>query len=72
MYRSTLYCRVCGGSLRITGSRCANRCCAYCHDRYCEGPNHTIDLEKALALHRERLLALLRMGDEPPLASLPH
>jgi hypothetical protein len=67
VYRSTLYCIVCGGSLRITGSRCANRCCIFCHDRYC-APDHKLDLEKARALHRERLLALLRKEDPPPLA----
>jgi hypothetical protein len=66
--RSTLYCKVCGGSLRITGSRCANRCCIYCHERYCEAPDHKLDLEKARTLHGVRLLALLRKEDPPPLA----
>jgi hypothetical protein len=65
LYRSALYCNVCGGSLRITGSRCSNRCCRYCHARYCEGPGHSLDLERARERHRARLLALMRDAEAP-------
>ena len=70
MYRSTLYCRVCGGSLRITGTRCSHRCCRICHGRYCEGPEHTLDIDEARDAHRARLLALLRAHD--PLTEHPN
>ncbi len=60
LYRSALYCNVCGGSLRITGSRCSNRCCRYCHSRYCRTPDHRLDVDRAREQHRARLLALMR------------
>jgi hypothetical protein len=68
VYRSTLYCIVCGGSLRITGGRCGNRCCRYCHARYC-GPDHKLDVEQARELYGARLLALVR-ADKAPAADL--
>lgn len=66
LYRSALYCNVCGGSLRITGSRCSNRCCRYCHARYCEGPDHSLDVDRARERHRARLLGLMREAQSPP------
>ena len=66
LYRSALYCNVCGGSLRITGSRCSNGCCRYCHARYCQASDHSLNVDRAREQHRARLLALMREAKVAP------
>jgi hypothetical protein len=62
---SALYCKVCGGSLRYTGRRCANGCCRACHLRYCSPSDHTLDLGKARAQQAADLLASLASRPQP-------
>ena len=63
---SMLYCKVCGGSLRSSREgRCVNGCCGACHDRYCQGREHWLDLAHAREAEALRLLAAVREDLRP-------
>jgi hypothetical protein len=54
-----LFCKICGASLRSSGSvRCAHGCCPACHRRYCSAAG--LDIEQARTAERIRLLAAQR------------
>jgi hypothetical protein len=64
-----LYCKVCGASLRSSREgRCANGCCRACHDRYCQGSEHWLDLPHARETEGLRLLAAVREDLRPALS----
>jgi len=48
-------CKVCGAGF-ITFPLCSNGCCVACHAVHCDPKRHTLDLEKARARDRGRIV----------------